>query len=81
MTTVYVLRYKLSWESTEMVSVYANLRGAMNRLAMMDANDSFEIDETVTIECQEVISEQTSEERLESLRCAVARRNNNKENN
>ena len=68
MTTVYVLRYKLSWESTEMVSVYSNLRGAMNRLAMMDANSSFDMDETVTIECQEVISEQTSLDRLESMR-------------
>jgi len=81
MTTVYVLRYSLPYESTETVSVYANLRGVMNRLEMMDANNSFDMDETVTIECQEVISEQTSEERLESMRCAVARRNNNKEDN
>ncbi len=68
MTTVYVLRYSLPYESTEMVSVYENLRGAMNRLEMMDANSSFDMDETVTIECQEVISEQTSLERLESMR-------------
>ena len=68
MTQVYVLRYSLPYESTEMVSVYENLRGAMNRLAMMDANNSFDMDETVTIECQEVISEQTSIERLESMR-------------
>ena len=79
MTQVYVLRYSLPYESTEMVSVYANLRGAMNRLEMMDANNSFDMDETVTIECQEVISEQTSEERLESLRNCIARRNQNKE--
>ena len=68
MTTVYVLRYSLPYESTEMVSVYENLRGAMNRLEMMDANSSFDMDETVTIECQEVISEQTSLDRLESMR-------------
>ena len=77
MTTVYVLRYSLPYEDTEIVSVYANLRGAMNRLAMMDANGSFDMDETVTIECQEVISEQTSLERLESLRNCL---NNNKNN-
>ena len=68
MNQVYVLRYSLPYESTEMVSVYENLRGAMNRLEMMDANSSFDMDETVTIECQEVISEQTSLERLESMR-------------
>ena len=80
MTTVYVLRYKLSWEDTEMVSVYANLRGVMNRLEMMDANNSFDMDETVTIECQEVISEEKSLERLESMR-GYLQRNNNKEDN
>lgn len=68
MNQVYVLRYSLPYESTEMVSVYENLRGAMNRLEMMDANSSFDMDETVTIECQEVISEQTSLDRLESMR-------------
>ena len=77
MTTVYVFRYSLPYESTEMVSVYENLRGAMNRLEMMDVNGSFDMDETVTIECQEVISEQTSLERLESLRNCL---NNNKNN-
>ena len=77
MTTVYVLRYSLPYESTEMVSVYENLRGAMNRLAMMDANNSFDMDETVTIECQEVITEQTSLDRLESMR----NYHKNKENN
>tara|TARA_X000001036_G_scaffold287599_1_gene267196 strand:- start:607 stop:840 length:234 start_codon:yes stop_codon:yes gene_type:complete len=77
MTQVYVLRYSLPYESTEMVSVYENLRGAMNRLAMMDANNSFDMDETVTIECQEVITEQTSLDRLESMR----NYHKNKENN
>ena len=76
MTTVYVVRYSLPYESTEMVSVYANLRGAMNRLEMMDVNDSFDMDETVTIECQEVISEQTSLERLESMRNYHKNKNN-----
>ena len=81
MTTVYVLRYRLSWEDTEMVSVYSNLRGVMNRLEMMDANSSFDMDETVTIECQEVISEQTSLERLETMRDYLHQRNDNKESN
>jgi len=57
------------------------LRGVMNRLEMMDANASFDMDETVTIECQEVISEQTSLERLETMRDYLHQRNNNKENN
>ena len=76
MTTVFVLRYKLPYESTEMVSVYANLRGAMNRLEMMDVGNSFDMDETVTIECQELISGQTSLERLESMRNCINNRNN-----
>lgn len=78
MTTVYVLRYSLPYQDTEIVSVYADLRGAMNRLAMMDANGSFDMDETVTIDCQEVISEQTSLERLESLRNYLNKNKNNK---
>ncbi len=66
--TVYVLRYSLPYESTEMVSVYSNLRGAMNRLEMMDLHDSFDEDETVTIECMEIITDEVSEQRLNNCR-------------
>ena len=72
--TVYVLRYSLPYESTEMVSVYSNLRGAMNRLEMIDANDSFDEDETVTIECMVIITEEVSLERLNNVRTALHNR-------
>ena len=68
MSCVYVLRYNLPYESTEMVSVYSTLRGAMNRLETMDMLDNFDEDETVTIECQSVISEEESVQRLERMR-------------
>ena len=68
MATVYVLRYSLPYDSTEMVSVYSTLRGAMNRLEMMDLHDSFDEDETVTIECMEIITEEVSLERLNNIR-------------
>ena len=75
--TVYVLRYSLPYESTEMVSVYSNLRGAMNRLEMMDLHDSFDEDETVTIECMEIITEEVSLERLNNIRKHYANKENN----
>lgn len=68
MALVYVVRYSLPYESTEMVSVYSTLRGAMNRLEIMDLHDSFDEDETVTIECQEIITEEVSLERLNNIR-------------
>ena len=68
MATVYVLRYSLPYESTEMVSVYSNLRGAMNRLEMMDLHDSFDENESVSIECMEIITEEVSLERLNNIR-------------
>ena len=76
MSTVYVLRYCLPYESTELVSVYSNLRGAMNRLEMMDLHDSFDEDEKVTIECMEIITEEVSLERLENIRRHYAQKNN-----
>ena len=76
MSVVYVVRYKLAYESTELVSVYSTLRGAMNRLEIMDLHNSFDEDETVTIECQEVISEETSLERLNNIRQHYANKNN-----
>jgi hypothetical protein len=60
-----------------MVSVYSNLRGAMNRLEMMDLHDSFDEDETVTIECMEIITEEVSLERLNNIRKHYADKVNN----
>ena len=76
MSTVYVLRYSLPYECTDMVSVYSTLRGAMNRLEMMDLHDSFDEDESVTIECQNIITEEVSLERLENIRRHYAQKNN-----
>ena len=75
MSTVYVLRYSLPYECTDMVSVYSTLRGAMNRLEMMDLHDSFDEDESVTIECQNIITEEVSLERLENIRKHYEERN------
>ena len=76
MSTVYVLRYSLPYEGTDMVSVYSTLRGAMNRLEIMDLHDSFDEDESVTIECQEIITEEVSLDRLENIRRHYAQKNN-----
>ena len=76
MATVYVLRYSLPYDGTDMISVYSNLRGAMNRLEMMDLHDSFDEDESVTIECMEIITEEVSLERLENIRRHYAQKNN-----
>tara|TARA_Y100000033_G_C2717863_1_gene96726 strand:+ start:79 stop:342 length:264 start_codon:yes stop_codon:yes gene_type:complete len=65
---VYVLRYRTAWDSNEMVSVYSNLRGVLNRLEISDLHDNFDEDETFTIECMEVTSEETSLERLNNIR-------------
>jgi hypothetical protein len=75
MANVYVLRYSLPYESTEMVSVYSTLRGAMNRLEIMDLHDSFDEDESVTIECMEIITEEVSLERLNNIRKHYAEKN------
>ena len=72
---VYVLRYKTAWSGDEMVQVYANLRGVMNRLEIMDLHDNFDEDETVTIECMELTSEETSLERLNNIRKHYAEEN------
>ena len=65
---VYVLRYRTEWDSNEMVSVYSSLRGVLNRLEISDLHDNFDEDETFTIECMEVTSEETSLERLNNIR-------------
>ena len=72
---VYVLRYKTAWSGDEMVQVYANLRGVMNRLEIMNLHDNFDEDETVTIECMELTSEETSLERLNNIRKHYAEKN------
>ena len=77
MSTVYVLRYSLPYESTEMVSVYSTLRGCMNRLEMMDLHDSFDEDESVSIECMEIITEEVSLERLNNIRKHYANKGDN----
>ena len=71
-----VCHNSLPYECTDMVSVYSTLRGAMNRLEMMDLHDSFDEDESVTIECQNIITEEVSLERLENIRRHYAQKNN-----
>jgi hypothetical protein len=40
----------------------------MNRLEMMDLHDSFDTEESVTIECQDIITDEESEKRLNNVR-------------
>ena len=72
---VYTLRYKTEWSGDEMLMVYSNLRGIINRLEIMDLHDNFDEDETVIIECMEVTSEETSLERLNNIRKHYAEKN------
>jgi hypothetical protein len=65
---VYTLRYKTEWSGDEMLMVYSNLRGVINRLEIMDLHDNFDENETVIIECMELTSEETSLERLNNIR-------------
>ena len=65
---VYTVRYKTEWSGDEMLMVYSNLRGIINRLEIMDLHDNFDENETVIIECMEVTSEETSLERLNNIR-------------
>lgn len=73
---VYTLRYKTAWSGDEMLTVYSNLRGVINRLEIMDLHDNFDEDETVIIECLEVTSEETSLERLNNIRKHYAEKKN-----
>ena len=77
MATVYVLRYRTAYDGNEMVSVYSNLRGVLNRLEISDLHDNFDEDETMTIECMEVTSEETSLQRLNNIRKHYANKENN----
>ena len=78
MSLVYVLRYSLPYDGNEMVSVYGSLRAAMNRLEIMDLHDSFDEDETVTIECQEIITEEESQKRLNNIIAHYKNKEHNK---
>jgi hypothetical protein len=73
---VYTLRYKTAWSGDEMLMVYSNLRGIINRLEIMDLHDNFDEEETVIIECMEVTSEETSLERLNNIRKHYAEKKN-----
>ena len=77
MATVYVLRYRTAYDGNEMVSVYSTLRGVLNRLEISDLHGNFDEDETFTIECMEVTSEETSLERLNNIRKHYANKENN----
>ena len=72
---VYTVRYKTEWSGDEMLMVYSNLRGVINRLEIMDLHDNFDENETVIIECIEVTSEETSLERLNNIRKHYAEKN------
>jgi long-subunit fatty acid transport protein len=77
MSTVYVLRYRTAYDCNEMVSVYSNLKAVLNRLEISDLHDNFEQDETMTIECMEVTSEETSLQRLNNMRAHYTNKKSN----
>ena len=60
-----------------MVSVFSNLRAAMNRIEISDLHGNFDESETMTIECMEVTSEEQSLERLNNIRKHYANKENN----
>ena len=68
MSKVYVLRYSTAYSDGDMIQVYSNLRGVLNRMEIMDLHDNFDEDETVTIECMEITSEEKSLECLNNIR-------------
>ena len=67
MNEVYVLRYSLSC-GTELVSCYHSMQGVINRLEMMKLHDSLIEDESVHIEKMEVIDDEESERRLNTVK-------------
>jgi hypothetical protein len=77
MQNVYVLRYRTAYECTEMVTVYSSLEAVMNRLEISKLHDNFDVDETMTIECMEVTTEEESLKRLNNIRAAYANKGNN----
>ena len=77
MQPIYVLRYRTAFDCTEMVSVYSSLKAVMNRLEISNLHDNFDVDETMTIECMEVVSEEESLKRLNNIREYHASRETN----
>ena len=77
MSKVYVLRYSTAWSDGDMIQVYSNLRGVLNRMEIMDLHDNFDEDESVTIECMEITSEEKSLECLNNIRKHYANKENN----
>ena len=75
--TVYVLRYSTAWSDGDVIQVYSNLRGVLNRMEIMNLHDNFDEDETVTIECMEITSEEKSLECLNNIRKHYANKENN----
>ncbi len=65
---VYVLRYRTEYSDSDMITVYSNLRAALNRLEISDLHGNFDEGETMTIECMEVTTEEESLERLNNIR-------------
>ena len=83
---VFVLRYTTEWNDCDIVTVYDNLQGVMNRLAISQLHDNFDEGEKFNIECMEVTTEATSLERLNNIRQHYEDKrkdadNNNKEDN
>ena len=76
--TVYVLRYSTAYGGEDMIQVYSNLQGVLNRLEISNLHGNFDEDETMTIECMEVTSEETSLERLNNIRKHYADKEKNK---
>ena len=72
---VYVLRYRTEYSDSEIVTVYSNLRAALNRLEISDLHGNFDEGETFTIECMEVTTEEQSLERLNNIRKHYAEKN------
>lgn len=71
MDSVYVVRYSLGC-GTELVSCYASLAGAINRVKMMECSDSLCEDESVTITKEEVISDEEASLRLSRIQSHVS---------
>ena len=67
MSFVYVVRYSLCC-GTELVSCYESMDGAISRLKMMQASDSFTDDESITITKEEIITDEEASLRLKRIR-------------
>jgi hypothetical protein len=77
MQPIYVLRYHTAYEGSELVSLYSSLGALMNRLEISKLHDNFDVDESMTIECMEVVSEEESLKRLNNIRTCYSNKENN----